>query len=147
MSIHTFFTKSGVSFAAAGIIAGCLAIGPGVAMAADAQLALKGAHEVPAVTTSATGTGVITINDDKSVSGHINTSGVVATMAHIHQAAAGKNGPVIVPLEKKSANQWAVPAGAKLTDAQYKAYKAGDLYVNVHSEAHKGGEIRDQIKP
>jgi hypothetical protein len=40
-----------------------------------------------------------------------------------------------------------VPAGAKFTDAQYKAYKAGDLYYNVHSDAHKGGEIRGQLKP
>jgi hypothetical protein len=68
-------------------------------------------------------------------------------MAHIHEAPAGKNGPVIIPLEKKGDNEWAVPANAKLTDAQYKAYMAGDLYVNVHSDAHKGGEIRAQIEP
>ena len=40
-----------------------------------------------------------------------------------------------------------MPAGAKLTEAQYKAYEAGDLYVNVHSAAHKGGEVRGQLKP
>jgi CHRD domain-containing protein len=34
-----------------------------------------------------------------------------------------------------------------LTADQYKAYQAGELYVNVHSEANKGGEIRGQIKP
>jgi hypothetical protein len=67
--------------------------------------------------------------------------------AHIHQAPAGKNGPVAVPLEKKSDNEFVVPAGAKLTDEQYRAFKAGDLYVNVHSDAHKGGEIRGQLKP
>jgi hypothetical protein len=59
----------------------------------------------------------------------------------------GKNGPVIIPLEKKSDKEFAVPAGAKLSDTQYKAFKAGDLYVNVHSDAHKGGEIRAQLKP
>ena len=41
----------------------------------------------------------------------------------------------------------AVVAGAKLTDDQYAAYKAGNLYVNVHSAANKGGEVRGQIKP
>jgi CHRD domain len=40
-----------------------------------------------------------------------------------------------------------VPEGTKLTDDQYKSYKAGNLYVNVHTDAHKGGEIRAQISP
>jgi hypothetical protein len=62
-------------------------------------------------------------------------------------AAAGKNGPVIVPLAKSGEGTWSVPAGAKLTDAQYEAYKAGELYVNVHSAENKGGEIRGQLKP
>jgi hypothetical protein len=34
-----------------------------------------------------------------------------------------------------------------LTDAQYEAFKAGNLYVNVHSDANKGGEIRGQLRP
>ena len=72
--------------------------------------------------------------------------GVEGTAAHIHQAARGQNGPVIIPLTK-SGDSYSVPAGAKLTDAQYAAYKAGNLYVNVHSGANKGGEIRAQIMP
>lgn len=108
---------------------------------------LSGSQEVPAVMTSASGSGTITINADKSVSGSVTTTGVAGTMAHIHIAATGKNGPVIVPLTKSGDNTWSVPAGAKLTDDQYAAYKAGDLYVNVHSAANKGGEIRGQLKP
>ncbi len=75
------------------------------------------------------------------------TTGVAGTMAHIHMAGAGKNGPVIVPLEKNGDHGWKVPAGAKLNDDQMKAFKAGDLYVNVHSAANPGGEIRGQLKP
>ena len=37
--------------------------------------------------------------------------------------------------------------GSKLTDDQYKSFESGDLYINVHSDAHKGGEIRTQLKP
>jgi hypothetical protein len=111
------------------------------------KVTLSGDQEVPAVKTAAAGSGTITIADDKSVSGGVTTSGVAATMAHIHIAGAGKNGPVIVPLEKNGDNGWKVPAGAKLTDDQMKAFKAGDLYVNVHSAANPGGEIRGQLKP
>jgi hypothetical protein len=39
-----------------------------------------------------------------------------------------------------------VPAGAKLNSAQMDALKGGNLYVNVHSADHKGGEIRAQLQ-
>jgi hypothetical protein len=108
---------------------------------------LSGDQEVPAVKTSASGSGTVTIGADKSVSGSVTTTGVAGTMAHIHIAAAGKNGPVIVPMTKSGDNTWSFAPGAKLTDAQYEAYKAGGLYINVHSAEHKGGEIRGQLNP
>ncbi|MGH8642386.1 MAG: CHRD domain-containing protein [Burkholderiales bacterium] len=109
---------------------------------------LSGSEQNPPVTTEASGSGTITIKDDKTVSGSVKTSGVVGTAAHIHMAPAGRNGPVIITLTKSSdGNTWSVPAGAKLTDAQYDAYKKGGLYVNVHSAANKGGEVRGQLKP
>ena len=119
----------------------------GVASAADVKVMLSGSEEVPAVTTSASGSGTITVGDDMSISGSVMTTGIAGTAAHIHMAAAGQSGPVIVPLTKSGDNGWAVPAGAKLTDPQYEAFKAGNLYVNVHSAAHPGGEIRGQLKP
>jgi hypothetical protein len=114
---------------------------------AAGDLKLTGANEVPAVTTSASGSGSIMVADDGAVSGSVKTTGISATMAHIHVGAAGKNGPVIVPLSKGADGAWTVPAGAKLTAEQMKSYKAGELYVNVHSDAHKGGEIRAQLMP
>ena len=124
-----------------------LAAYSGMAFGDEVKVTLSGDQEVPAVKTSASGGGTITINDDKSVSGSVTTTGVAGTMAHIHNGAAGKNGPVIIPLTKSGDGTWSVAAGAKLTDAQFAAYKAGDLYVNVHSAANKGGEIRGQLKP
>lgn len=111
------------------------------------KVTLSGSQEVPPATTAASGSGTITVGADMSVSGRVTTEGIEATAAHIHVGAAGKNGPVIVPLVKSSGNVWSVPAGAKLTDAQYASYKAGDLYINVHSAKYKGGEIRGQLKP
>jgi hypothetical protein len=111
------------------------------------MVTLSGSQEVPPVTTSASGSGKITVGEDKSVSGSVTTTGVNGTAAHIHMAAMGANGPVIVPLTKTADGVWSVPAGAKFTDAQYDAFKAGNTYVNVHSDANKGGEIRGQLKP
>jgi hypothetical protein len=122
-----------------------LVLSSGWAFAGDVKL--SGDHEVPPVTTSATGSGTITVGADKSISGSVTTKGVEGIAAHVHQAAEGKNGPPIVALEKGADGTWNVPKGSKLTDEQYAAYKAGELYVNVHSAANKGGEIRAQLKP
>lgn len=117
------------------------------ALADDVRLKLAGNQEVPPVTTVAAGGGVLKINPDMTVSGGVTTTGVAATAAHIHLGKAGTNGPVAITLTKDGDNAWIVPAGAKLTDAQYQAYRSGDLYVNVHSAEHKGGEIRGQLNP
>ena len=108
---------------------------------------LSGNQEVPPVSTAATGTGLITVLMDRSVSGSVTTSGVAGSAAHIHLAAPGQNGPVIVPLNKTGDNVWSVPPAIRLNDAQYEAYRLGNLYVNVHSAANPSGEIRGQIKP
>jgi hypothetical protein len=97
------------------------------------------------VTTSASGSGTFTIGDDGAVSGSVTTMGVAGTAAHLHLAPAGKNGPVIVPLTKDGDTYKAAP-GAKLTAEQLASFKAGDVYVNVHSAANPGGEIRAQLK-
>ena len=109
--------------------------------------ALTGAQEVPPVTTAASGTGEITILADHSVSGSITTSGITSTASHIHEGPPDKVSPVIIPLKKTGDNTYVVPEGAKLTDAQYASYKAGNLYVNVHSAKYPVGEIRGRLTP
>lgn len=108
-------------------------------------ITLKGDAEVPAVTTAATGTVNIDVMPDHKVSGSIKVSGLVPTMAHIHEGAIGKNGPPIVTLSKAGNDSFTVPADTKLTDAQYASYLAGNLYVNVHSATFPNGEIRAQL--
>ena len=126
------------------MLAACSSIGLG---GMHGGLKLSGDQEVPPVSTAAAGTSSIKIGADGSVSGSVTVQGLAPTMAHIHVGAAGKNGPVIVTLAQTAPGEWSVPAGAKLSTEQMKSYKSGELYVNVHSEANKGGEIRAQIIP
>ena len=128
--------------AIAALLAACASMGGN-----NVKVTLSGDQEVPPATTSASGSGTITIAQDKSVSGSIKTTCADCTVAHIHVGAAGKNGPVIIPLTKTGSGEFTVPEGAKLTDAQYDSFKAGELYVNAHSAKYKGGEIRGQLKP
>lgn len=111
------------------------------------SMTLTGAQEAPPNPSTASGQSTIAIGADKSVTGSVTVTGMTPTMAHIHEAAKGTNGPVIVPFTKNGDMTFVPPAGAKLTDAQYASYKAGNLYINVHSAAYPGGEIRLQIAP
>ncbi|MFJ2988729.1 CHRD domain-containing protein [Collimonas sp. NPDC087041] len=116
-------------------------------MGHTSKISLDGAHEVPPTGSSATGSGTIVVAADKSVSGSITTDGIQGKVAHIHEGAVGKNGPVLVGLVKTGDNTWSVPANTKFTDAQYASYLAGNLYVNVHSATNPAGEIRAQLLP
>lgn len=133
------FTLAAGTFVAAAVMTG--------ALAADVAVKLTGAQEVPPVASTAIGTGTLKIGTDHSVTGSIKTVGIMGTMAHVHLGEAGKNGPPIITLTKASDSEWVIPPGAKLTDEQYAAFMMGNLYVNVHSDEHKPGEIRTQLKP
>ncbi len=139
---HTRF-----SLALRSAVATVLFGGMSMAFAASDAVTLSGNDEAPPVTTSASGNGSVKVAADKTVSGSVTIKGMTATAAHIHEGEMGKNGPVVIALTKSGEDKWVVPDGAKFSDAQYESYKAGKLYVNVHSAAHKDGEIRGQLKP
>jgi hypothetical protein len=148
MNLSSNYTRhTARALALAGVVA---FIGACASMAApmySQTVTLVGASEVPPVTTTATGTGTVTISPDRMVVAKITITGMTAMAAHIHEGAEGKNGPVIVPFTMTSPNVFEAPAGAMLTEAQYASFKAGNLYVNAHSKEHPGGEIRAQLKP
>ena len=56
------------------------------------------------------------------------------------------SGPIVVPLTK-SGDTYTAPANAKLSDADLQAFREGRLYVNVHTDRNKGGEVRGQLAP
>ena len=141
--MNACFRKAGI-FALTTLVCSFLFSGAALAVA-PMQVTLSGGQEVPPVKSAAKGTGTIKVGDDNSVSGTVKTSKIKGTAAHIHQGAKGENGPPIIALTQSSPGEWTVPPGAKLTDEQYQSLKDGKLYINVHSDAHKDGEIRTQL--
>jgi hypothetical protein len=111
------------------------------------SVALNSAQENPPVTSTAMGSGAFTVDlDTGAVTGSVTTfGGLTGTVAHIHDGAAGVNGPILVPLTQGPPGTWSVPANSVLTAAQVQSFVAGTLYVNVHSTANPGGETRAQI--
>jgi hypothetical protein len=132
--------------AAALMLASCSSMPSWMPGSGAMKVNLTPAEEVPPSKSAAKGSGSFRVAEDGTVTGSVTTEGMKGTMAHIHQAAKGANGPVIVPLTKNG-DTYSVPEGRKLTPAQVDALKAGNLYVNVHSDQYKGGEIRAQLQP
>jgi uncharacterized iron-regulated membrane protein len=105
---------------------------------------LNGASEVPPVTSSATGTATVNVDTaSKKVSWNVTYTGLTPAAAHIHcGAAAGANAGVAVPL---TAGPSPLTGSGTMTDAQLADLAAGKCYVNIHTAANKGGEIRGQL--
>lgn len=111
---------------------------------------LKGSSEVPSNTTSGTGSATIILDAaSKKITWNVTFSGLTgaATAAHIHgPAPAGKNAGVMVWLSTKGQPAASPLTGsATVTDAQISDMMNGQCYVNVHTAANPGGEIRGQL--
>ena len=129
-----------------------LALGATIAFAGPAfadkmKATLSGAAEVPPVTSAATGSADIDYDAaSKKLSWKVTYSGLSgpATAAHFHgPAEAGKNGGVAVAIPNATSSP--AEGSATLTDAQAADLVAGKYYVNVHTAANPGGEIRGQV--
>jgi len=116
------------------------------AFADKMKATLNAASEVPPNASPATGAADIDFDPaTKKLSWKLTYSGLTgpATMAHFHgPAEPGKNAGVAVPIAPASSPS---EGSATLTDAQAADLMAGKLYINVHTEANKGGEIRGQV--
>ena len=109
---------------------------------------MAGSQENPPVTTTATGTGVFSVDlQTRALSGRVVTSGITATAAHVHTGAIGVNGSVAVGFVQTEPGSgiWVPPVNTILTADQFQSFLAGGIYFNVHSAAFPGGEIRGQI--
>jgi hypothetical protein len=82
-----------------------------------------------------------------SVEGEFEGLGSPATVAHIHFAPPGQHGPVVFPLEIEGETEGTLSGTFELTQDQLDALAAGNFYVNVHTEANPGGQIRAWLMP
>jgi CHRD domain len=144
----------------------------GIAAAATAhadelfQARLSGDQEVPPVATDTAGRAQVLVSKDRNSAEYTLRveNGVRVTQSHFHCAPAGVNGPIIVFLAGFHAPGWDVDGkwvdNATVTDANivnpacgttlaaiFEQARAGNVYVNVHSVAHPGGEARGQLLP
>jgi hypothetical protein len=125
---------------------------PTLAASASFDVTLSGAQQVPPVETSGKGMAKLTYDPATRVVHWTITyeglSGPV-TMAHFHgPAEEGKNAGVQVWLAKQgSAVESPIKGHATLTPEQAKQFAAGAWYINLHTKANPGGEIRGQVVP
>ena len=129
-----------------------LAFGAAVVLAGPAfadkmKATLDGKSEVPANASAGTGTADLDYDPaSKKLTWKLTYTGLSgpATAAHFHgPAEAGKNAGVAVAIPNATASP--VEGSATLTDAQAADLVAGKYYINIHTAANPGGEIRGQV--
>lgn len=114
---------------------------------------LSGDNEVPAVSTSAKGTANATLDGSElTVTGTFSglqsdLYPVSGSPAHVHLGASGESGDVLFGLNVTSSGQRSgeFTGTKKLNSNEEKAFEQGRLYVNIHSDSNRGGEIRCQF--
>ena len=114
------------------------------------KVPLTGDQQVPAVQTTGSGSADLTYDPGtRVVTWGISFGGLSsqATMAHFHgPAAVGKNAGVKIWLSQKGMDMTSPIKGeATLSPDDAKMFEAGDMYINVHTKNHPGGEIRGQV--
>ncbi len=132
---------------AAGLLATALTWGYAQAASETFTGTLSGAAEVPPTTSTGSGTAQVTLDTaTKEITYKVTYSGLSgpAAAAHIHcGAAAGANAGVAVPFKDPASP---ITGSATMTDAQMADLQAGKCYVNIHTAANKGGELRAQLQ-
>ena len=125
--------------------AACLLFSTGAMAATETfHATMTGAEQVPPVKTSAHGTATVTIDTATGkATWTVTYTGPEPFAAHIHgPAPAGKNAGVLVPMKVGPSP---FTGSATLTPKVIKIIEEGDAYVNLHTTAHKAGEMRGQL--
>jgi len=124
--------------------AGCASMGGGGK--GGMTVSLSAASEVPPNSSTGTGTALVEL-EGNVLKWTVTYSGMTGpvTAGHFHgPAAAGTNAGVALGFTPPLASP--IVGTATLTPAQVDQVKAGMWYVNLHTAANPGGEIRGQVK-
>ena len=126
-----------------GVLAACA---PGTTPPQTMEVLLEGENEVPPVTTDAFGSANVTVAGTAlTVDGAFD--GFMATAAHVHgPAGVDENAGPIFTLAVDNADTH-FEGTFTMTPEQVGWFEDGLLYINLHSAAYPGGEIRGQIVP
>ena len=104
---------------------------------------VNSSQQVPANNSTATGTFAGSVNTVTRVMTYtITYAGLAPAAAHIHRGGPGRNGSVILPFTVRSSP---ITGTATLLQADIDSLLAGRMYVNIHTPAFPGGEIRGNI--
>jgi hypothetical protein len=137
------------AFATAALAALLLTGAPTFAATVNYTANLKSSAEVPP--NDSKGAGLMTATYEtatKKLAYTATYSGLTGpvTAAHFHgPAAAGAIAPPVVPVPSTALAASPIKGDATLTDAQVADLEAGKWYFNVHTAAHKDGELRGQV--
>jgi len=111
---------------------------------------MNGGQENPPVNTSARGAGVVSLNSATNqalVSMTWTGLSGNASAGHVHTGRSGTNGSVVCNLSPAAAPSGSVTdVLCNFTSAQAQSLRTGQFYLNIHTAANPGGEIRGQIQ-
>lgn len=125
---------------------------------------INGKNSVPAKDTKAVGEVIVNISkDEKTIHFKVMVANIENVLAsHFHMAPPGSNGGIVVPLFANPNPQPSGPMNGIMVegditasdvvgalagdlDGFIEAIRSGNIYINIHTTANPGGEIRGQL--
>lgn len=112
---------------------------------------IEASQEVPATTSTAKGTALVSVDRDQTnLHFMVAADGLTATGIHFHKGVEGENGPVIFNItpffvNNEASGYWKNTDASPFSLAHSSLFRNDSVYINLHTTANPGGEIRGQM--